>query len=289
MLSGGTGWDVWLLSFNQGVVGSNPTRLTVDTKFPLIRGDNPTKERMIAENPLKIHRQPFNLAISCQRNEMTTLSDALTAYKICARAEGKSPKTIDWIADAVRHFGEFLGDISLEEIGPNDLRAFIAALQSKEAWSNHRYIKSQNRKLSPESIKSYTRAIKTFFSFLEREQLINVNAMAKIKLPKAPQRIMPNFREKEIGKLFVQPDKNTDIGLRDYTIMLCLLDTGIRVSELCSLKVDDVDLANGYLRVMGKGQKERHPPLGARLTKALMKYKMVHRPGRNCDNYLSYS
>jgi len=59
--------------------------------------------------------------------------------------------------------------------------------------------------------------------------------------------------------------------------MLTLLDTGIRVSELCGLRVDDVDLSNGYLRVMGKGQKERYVPIGAKLTKALLKYKLSRR------------
>lgn len=59
--------------------------------------------------------------------------------------------------------------------------------------------------------------------------------------------------------------------------MLALLDTGVRVSELCGLRLDDIDLSNGYLIVMGKGQRERYVPIGAKLTKALLKYKLSHR------------
>jgi len=56
--------------------------------------------------------------------------------------------------------------------------------------------------------------------------------------------------------------------------MLTLLDTGLRVSELCGLSIDDVNLNGGYLRVMGKGQKERYVPIGAKVTNALLKYKV---------------
>jgi len=64
-------------------------------------------------------------------------------------------------------------------------------------------------------------------------------------------------------------------------MMLALLDTGVRVSELCGLRLDDVDLSNGYLKVMGKGQKERYVPTGLKLIKALLKYKISHRPKAN--------
>jgi len=126
-------------------------------------------------------------------------------------------------------------------------------------------------------VASYIRTIKSFFSFLEREEFIPDNPVRKVKLPKTPKKNMPTFTEKELERLFAQPDKKTSEGYRDYTIMLTLLDTGIRVSELCGLGVGDVDLANGYLRVMGKGQRERYVPIGAKLTKALLKYKLSHR------------
>jgi site-specific recombinase XerD len=215
---------------------------------------------------------------------VTTLSDGLAAYRICAQAEGKSQRTIDWIADAVGYFNEFLGNPDLETITVDNLRGFIIALQRKRAFSNHRLTKPQNRTLSPESVASYARAIKTFFSFLEREELINNNPVRKVKLPKTPKKNMPVFSEKELQRLLAQPDKKSNEGYRDYVVMLTLLDTGIRVSELCNLKVSDVDLSNGYLRVMGKGAKERYVPIGAKLTKALLKYQLMHRP-EGCDNF----
>lgn len=209
---------------------------------------------------------------------MARISEALTAYRICAKAEGRSPATVSWVEDAVRHFGEFLGgDVDIDLITAGDLRRFIAALQEKKAFSGHRLTRTQDRQLSPDTIASYTRAIKTFFSFLEREEMVPGNPMKKVKLPRTPHRVMPAFTEMELERLMAQPNKKSNEGYRDYLVMLTLLDTGIRVSELSGLKADDIDLENGYLRVMGKGAKERYVPVGAKLSKALLKYRMAHR------------
>jgi len=170
---------------------------------------------------------------------VTTLSDAVTAYKICAKAEGKSPKTISWVTDAVRYFSDFLGDghHDLSKVTVHDLRRFILALRNAKAYSHHRFTRPQDRPLSPQSIVSYVGAIKSFFSFLAREQII--------------------------------PSK---------------LDTGARLGELMGLKLGDVDLEQGYLKVTGKGSRERYLPIGAKVTKALLKYR-IRRAETTWDNF----
>ncbi|MCX6000700.1 MAG: phage integrase N-terminal SAM-like domain-containing protein, partial [Chloroflexi bacterium] len=176
---------------------------------------------------------------------MSTLSDALTAYSICGRAEGKSPKTISWISETVGQFGAFLGsDVDIADVTAADLRRFIIALQQRKAFARHPFTRVQERGLSPESIASYVRAIKSFFSFLEREGLMAENPVRKVKIPKTPRKVMPTFSEADIEKLLSRPDKNTAEGYRDYVVMLTLLDTGLRVSELCGMKLGDVDLQN---------------------------------------------
>jgi len=123
---------------------------------------------------------------SCQGRsfEVTTLSDGLAAYKICTQAEGKSQRTIGWIADIVGYFNEFPGDPYIETIAANDLRGFTIALQQRQAFSNHRLAKPQNRMLSPQSVASYAKEIKACFSFLEREELIANNPVKQVKLDK---------------------------------------------------------------------------------------------------------
>jgi len=209
-----------------------------------------------------------------------TLQDALVAYKTYARAEGKSPKTVAWVVSSVGYFADFLGP-EQQDIGAitgNDLRRFIIALQGKPKFANHPYNKPQKEKLSAQSIETYCRAIKAFFGFLKREGFTENDAMAKVKMPKVPETVIPTFSEKEIEKLLAQPDKSSNEGFRDYCLLLTLIDTGIRLSELASLNAVSIDYEQNLLKVMGKGSKERFVPFGRRVAKALMKYQLKCRP-----------
>jgi integrase/recombinase XerD len=217
---------------------------------------------------------------------LTNLSDALAAYRICAKAEGKSPKTVRFVVQSVGYFGAFLGgDQNLVDIGANDLRRFIIALGDVHKFSNHPYNKPMAAKLSPHSIQTYCRGVKTFFSYLLREELIEHNPMEKVRMPRAPKNVVPTFSERDVEKLLSQPDKSTYVGFRDYVILLTFLDTGIRLSELANLRFDDIDFENGYLRVMGKGAKERYVPFGHKVAKALLKYRLKHRCETSEDEY----
>ncbi len=209
-----------------------------------------------------------------------TLQDALVAYRTYARAEGKSPKTVDWIGSSVGYFNEFLSpeQHDIGTITGNDLRRFIIALRDKPKFANHPYNKPQQAKLSAQSIETYCRAIRAFFGFLKREGFVEDNVMAKVKMPKVPEKVIPTFTEKEIEKLLAQPDKSTNEGFRDYCILLTLIDTGERLGELAGLKTDDIDYEQNLFRVMGKGQRECFVPFGRRVAKALMKYQMKCRP-----------
>jgi len=172
-----------------------------------------------------------------------TLQDALVAYKTYANAEGQSPNTVSWVVSSVRYFVDFLGpekhEINL--ITGDDLRRFIIMLRDKPKFANHPYNKQQKVALSPQSIETYYRGIRAFFGFLNREEFTTNNVMAKVKAPKVPDIVIPTFSEKEIVKLLAQPNKGTNQGFRDYCMLLTLIDTGIRLSELANLKVEDID------------------------------------------------
>jgi len=209
-----------------------------------------------------------------------TLQDALVAYKTYAGAEGKSPKTVAWIVSSVGYFAEFLGP-EQQDIGTitgNDLRRFIIALQGRPKFANHPYNKPQQAKLSSQSIKTYCRAITALFGFLKREGFIDNDPMAKVKMPKVPETVIPTFSEKEVERLLAQADKGSNEGFRNYCLLLTLIDTGIRLSELANLKTDDIDYEQNLFRVMGKGLRERFVPFGRRVAKTLMKYQLKCRP-----------
>ncbi len=209
-----------------------------------------------------------------------TLQDALVVYRTYARSEGKSLRTIDWIASAVGYFSQFLGAEHQEiaRITGDDLRRFITALQSKHKYSSHPYTKPINARLSPQSIETYARAVRAFFGFLCREGFIEYNPAEKVRMPKVPEKVVPTFSQKELERLLAKPERSTDEGFRDYAILLTLIDTGVRLSELASLQTGDIDYDQNQYKVMGKGSRERYVPFGYRVGKALVKYKQRHRP-----------
>ncbi|MFC2068130.1 tyrosine-type recombinase/integrase [Chloroflexota bacterium] len=171
------------------------------------------------------------LDYQCKEFEVMTLQDALVAYRTYARAEGKSPKTVDWVVSSVGYFADFLG-LEQQDIGTikgNDIRRFIIALQEKPKFSNHPYNKPQTAKLSARSIETYCRDIRAFFAFLEREGFIESNVMARVNMPKVPEIAIPTFSEKEIARLLAQTDSSSNEGFRDYCLLLTFIDTDIRI------------------------------------------------------------
>ena len=202
-----------------------------------------------------------------------TLQDALVAYRTYARAEGKSPRTVTWVSSSVGYFAQFLGpgQQDTDVITANDLRRFIIALQGRAKFASHPYNRPQEAKLSAQSIETYCRAVRAFFGFLKREGFIENNPVARVKMPRVPEVVIPTFSEKELERLLAQPDKTSNEGFRDYCLLLTLVDTGIRLGELACLKCDDIDYEQNLFRVMGKGLRERFVPFGHRAaTKMLL-------------------
>ena len=106
-------------------------------------------------------------------------------------------------------------------------------------------------------------SIKGFFSWLHFNNYIKTNPTELLESPKV-RRILPkNLSEADIEKLLNSPDIATDQGIRDKTILELLYATGLRISELTNLKVDQINLDKGIIRVMGKGNKERIVPVGS--------------------------
>ncbi|PIE45526.1 MAG: site-specific tyrosine recombinase XerD [Gammaproteobacteria bacterium] len=105
-------------------------------------------------------------------------------------------------------------------------------------------------------------SLKRFYRFLVTEKYIENNPTDKIKRPKSGRRIPKSLSEEDVEALLKAPDIDTVVGLRDRAMLEILYATGLRVSELISIKLFDYDLNAGVLKVMGKGSKERILPLG---------------------------
>jgi len=211
------------------------------------------------------------------RSGSTELNKLIEGYRLCARSEGISENTILLTARAVSYFNSFLTASGLptnvESIGVSEIRRFVLHLKEVQRFESHPFIKSRDRKLTGHTINCYLRSISAFWSWLIREGFIDRNPFSKTKMPKAPKKIITPFTEEQIQRLFLTIDTSSVAGIRTYTMILTLLDTGIRLGELIGLKTDDVDLRNQTLKVFGKGAKERRIPVGKRLVSALWKYQ----------------
>jgi integrase/recombinase XerD len=142
----------------------------------------------------------------------------------------------------------------------------------------HPFTGPQKKGLTGHTVNCYLRALRAFWSWLEAEEFIDINPFNKIIIPKPPKKIMTPFSEEQIRTLLSVIDTKPATGFRDWTIILTLLDAGIRVTELTELKLENVNLMQRCLKINGKGNKERIVPVGISVQRALAKYINKYRP-----------
>ena len=125
---------------------------------------------------------------------------------------------------------------------------------------------------SARSTARLTSALKRFFHFLLREKLITADPSAHLQSPKLTRGLPQSLSESDVEALLAAPDEETPLGLRDWAMLEMLYASGLRVTELVTLKVAQVSLDMGVVRVMGKGSKERLVPLGEAAIDAIQRY-----------------
>ena len=211
----------------------------------------------------------------------TELSSLIDGYCLCAQSEAKSSKTIEMVRSSVRYLEEFLCSQGLStdtaDIGVSEIRIFIVHLQQKNRFSSHPYAKPQQGRLSGHTVNCYLRSIRAFWSWLVSEGIVETNPFTKVKIPKPPGKIIPTFSNHQLQTLINVINTSTPEGYRDMAVIMVLLDTGLRVSELTGLTLNDIRLADGVLKVSGKGRRERLIPIGKTSQRLLWNYITRHR------------
>ena len=210
-------------------------------------------------------------------NSVLDLQNLIKGFELSCQTEGKSPKTIEWYTCFLRRFLQFLQlnihPTNVNEIDKNHIRAFILYLQ-QQAKTPH-----TKKPLSSSTVQGYIRTLKVFFSWLLREEYIESNPMNRIPVPRAPIKVINTFNNEHINKLATLCHISNGTGYRNLTIILLLLDSGIRVNELVNIDISDLDLTEGYIKIRkAKGNKERLIPVGSIVQKSLWKYINQYRP-----------
>ena len=132
--------------------------------------------------------------------------------------------------------------------------------------------------LSPRSTSRFLSAMKKFCQFAIKQQWLTHDPSAKLKRPKLPQNIPHSLSEHEVESLLDAPAVETALGLRDRTMLEVLYASGLRVTELIRLQLEQVSLQQGLVRIIGKGDKERLVPLGEEALDWLQRYLTHGRP-----------
>lgn len=139
-------------------------------------------------------------------------------------------------------------------------------------------LSQKDKGLSANSVARRLAAIKALYRFFVRERIIKVDPSSLIDSPKLWKKIPQTLSANEVDALLSEPDLRNGQGIRDKAILETLYATGMRVSEAVNLKKDNVNLDVGFLRCIGKGNKERIIPLGKKAIISIKRYIDVGRP-----------
>jgi integrase/recombinase XerD len=180
---------------------------------------------------------------------------------------GLAKNTLESYGRDLRQFQKYL-DVSQLDIIKNSTRDtilnYLNSLQSKG-----RSVSTISRNLA---------AIKSFYQYLVRERHLEKDPAINLESPRPEKKLPRILTINEVEELLVQPNILLPTGLRDKAMLELLYATGIRVSELTSLNISDINLDMGYIKCYGKGSKERIVPLGSIAVKCVQEYVAKGRP-----------
>jgi site-specific recombinase XerD len=226
------------------------------------------------------------------KRKILDLDTLIDRYRLSNTAEIKSPKTIVWYDSMLHAYSAYISQTlhgkSLATLNRDNVRGYIIYLKEKTRFQNHPRNHSDNQHLSSKTIQGHVRTLKAFSTWLYVEGYTLDNILKDLKLPKAAARIIEPLSKEEIARVLGSIDLKTPVGVRDRTILITFLDTGLRASELANIMMDHASLETGLIKVMGKGSRERIVPIGKFVRLALLDYIERIRPAleRNESDYL---
>lgn len=172
--------------------------------------------------------------------------------------KGYSAHTLKNYAADLEHLKAFLGrDRALETIDERSLRSYVASLFGV---------------LQPASISRRLSSVRTYYRFLVRKGVLEISPADSLTLPKIPKKLPRFLIQEEAGCLVEKDSTRESDRLRDRAVLETLYGSGLRVGELAGLVFKNVDLEEGWVRVRGKGNKERVVPLGGKAVEAIRLY-----------------
>ncbi|SYZ71978.1 putative Tyrosine recombinase XerC [Candidatus Zixiibacteriota bacterium] len=208
--------------------------------------------------------------------EMNMESELLESFSFACRVKNLTPSTLKCYAERLAYLIRFANQSGkeLDELAPKDIQSYLMDILDK---------------VSPATVNGRIRVYKVFYQHLKNEGLVDRNPLEDIKLVKAELKIKPVLSPEQIAKILTQLDRKSFHGCRDYCMILLTYDSMLRLNELLTIKLSDIDLTNKLVKVFGKGRKERCVPFSDRTAKSIHTYLIRFRKSIPGDILFSMS
>jgi site-specific recombinase XerD len=217
------------------------------------------------------------------------LSRAIEGFLLSKSSSGRSPNTIRNYKQELGRFVEWLGDIPIDEISSNQLKEYLKYLRDDFRITHVATTPISPRKLSSKSLRNTWGTLSSFWTWASNE--FDFDSPFDLIPIKAHTKPINPLNMDEIGKLLKGCETSMKLSRgkktfaskrrtckRDRAIILTLLDTGMRVSELCGINIEDVNFETGRIFVTGKGNKSRYVYLGKVSRQAIWRYLIERFP-----------
>ncbi|HDR7643856.1 tyrosine-type recombinase/integrase [Bacillus mycoides] len=202
------------------------------------------------------------------KSYVETFDEAINLFVKDCELRNLRPFTIKYYLNELQ---AFLNLLTEQEIDVSILKPYN--MTEEHVKENVILYMKNYRGIKVVSINTRLRALRAFYNFLYKQKHIPRNPMENIKLLKDRKRIIPTFSKEQLNKLFHQPNLRTFTGVRDYTIMMLMLETGIRVNELVGLSVKDIRWEDSLLVIRNaKSYRERQVPIQRDMKNQMKKY-----------------
>jgi len=220
-----------------------------------------------------------------------TITKLITHFEMSNLADGKSESTITWYNDILKLFSRYLKENrhsnSIEEFNIENAREYVLYIRSRSKFGKYTNAQVQHAGLSPQTVRGHIRGLKALSSWLYREKYTDENMLLNLKIPKAPVKLIEPLTDGEISRITSSINQDSPTGSRNHVIFVTALDNGLRASEIANINLGQLDLEKGFVKVMGKGSKERIVPIGDYVKMMLWSYinKVRAEPTvTGCDN-----
>jgi len=203
-----------------------------------------------------------------------------------------SPNTLEAYGADLRRFAEFLHEHSIppEHFERGHFLKFLSSLERKKSRGTAG--KGSPKRLSSRSMARAISTLRSFFRFAAREGILPSSPISELRGPRIGRPLPKYLTVTEVERLLDAPDRRTPEGMRDRAMLMLMYAAGLRASEVVTLRLENVDPNAGFLRVLGKGGKERVVPVAEAALDVLGDYVKEWRPrflGKGATNTLFLS